>query len=417
MLRAAVFLALIATPATAAPETRLGALLGAYLRENQSVSRREELLEEIRRVTDDDVTKVADAIRRGEHQRYAARPVLRADGEPPVFKGRSYRCDRCAETIARSAGRYASLVLPPDYDPGRRYPLLMDIGANARPPTPDAVTLVVNPQLHPQAAKEAVALERLVIGLVAHACELVSVDPDRVFLRGDRAYSELVWYIGFQNPDRFAGLYCGPNFWGYAALQAPHVRHFGVLTTHKRGGDPGMEAARREFLRYSRDFRMGEHPTKGSPGVAKLKAVRDAWQQATKRLRSVRRLELVCLRPYPMRCQWLRLVPKTRSRRESTIAKKWSHRLLPQPGHRSARIKARFDDKERNLLHVTTENLVAFQIYVDPRLFDIDRAVRVKINGATPVARLIDPDIGELLDDYRERRDSQLLYVDRLSFP
>jgi len=46
-----------------------------------------------------------------------------------------------------------------------------------------------------------------------------------------------------------------------------------------------------------------------------------------------------------------------------------------------------------------------------------DKALRVSINGGTPVARLIDPSIGDLLDDYRERRDPRLLYYDRLSFP
>ncbi len=39
------------------------------------------------------------------------------------------------------------------------------------------------------------------------------------------------------------------------------------------------------------------------------------------------------------------------------------------------------------------------------------------INGKAPTAHIIEPDIGALLDDYREHGDPGLLYVARLSFP
>jgi len=126
---------------------------------------------------------------------------------------------------------------------------------------------------------------------------------------------------------------------------------------------------------------------------------------------------LVCVRPHALRAHWVRVVPKQRSRREKVIGRTWTIRELSNPERRAARLSVRIDDKAPNLVHVKAENVVGFQIFIDPALFDPDKALRVSINGGTPVARLIDPDIADLLDDYRERRDPKLLYYDRLSFP
>ena len=420
MRRAGLVLLLLTGLLPAAPPTRLGALLAAYLAEDVSVARREELLAEIRRASDDDVGRVAAALRAGEHFQRPKNPKLRSDGAAPVFKGRNFRCEDCLGTIERSAGRYAKLILPPGFDPNKQYTLLMDVGAKQRMPNAHAVTVVLNPAKHAQAVNEAMAVEQLVLGLIAHTMNLVRIDPDRVFLRGGGPYSELIWYIGFQHPDRFAGIFCGPDFWPLAKIQAPHVALFSIFTTSDPRGDSGLESAWNEFGRFTCSLRMAVQPRVGAPGNEKLWRERDLWQQTTLRPRRVRRLQLVCVRPHALRSHWVRIVPKQRSRREKVIGKAgkaWTVRELSNPERRAARMSVRLDDKTANLVHVQTENVVAFQIFVDPALFDPNKALRVSINGGTPVARLIDPDIADLLDDYRERRDPKLLYYDRLSFP
>jgi len=417
MRRASLVLLLLAGLLPAAPQSRLGALLAAYLAEDTSVSRREDLLAEIRRASKDDVGKVAAALRAEQHFARPAAPRFRVDGAAPIFKGRNFRCEDCQGVIARSAGRYAKLILPVGFDPEKRYSLLMDVGSNPRRRDSHAVTVLLNPGMHPQAAHEAMAVERLVLGLMAHVMDLVRIDPDKIFLRGAGRYSELIWYIGFQNPDRFAGIHCGPDFWPLAKTQAPHTALFSIFATSNPKGDPKLESAWREFGRYTRALRMAVHPRDGAPGLGKLRRELELWQQTTMRVRRPRRLELVCVRPYALRSHWVRIVPKQRSRREKTIGKGWKTRELSNPQRRAARMRVRLDAKTPNLIHVKQENVVAFQIFIDPALFDPNKALRVSINGGTPVARLIDPDIGDLLDDYRERRDPRLLYYDRLSFP
>ena len=145
---------------------------------------------------------------------------------------------------------------------------------------------------------------------------------------------------------------------------------------------------------------------------------RARWQHKSVRVRPATRHELVCVRPYPLRCHWLRAAPKTRSRREKFIARSsrsvgWKYRALSRP----ARLEATLNAQDPNLVDVKTSGIVGFQIYVDPRVFDVERPLRVRVNGKAPTAHIIQPDIGALLDDYRERGDPGLLYVARLSFP
>jgi hypothetical protein len=411
--RALLLALLLAAAARAGESTRLGVLLRAYLAENESISRQEELLAEIRRVTGDDPALVAAALRAGEHRLYPKEPAFEKRGPPPVFSGRNFRCDSCAEAIARSAGQYAELVLPPGYDATKSYPLVVDIGETERPPEPDVVVVLVHPRAHPQAATEAVALERLVLGLIAHTMSIVPVSADRVFLRGAGPYAELVWYIGFQNPDRFAGLFCGYEYWPGIDFQAPHGQHFSVMAVGRGRNDARLRKGMGELGRFSRAHRFLAVPERDGEAVAKMRAERAAWQLSTRRAAPQSRQSLVCVRPFPLRCQWLRIVPKTRSRREETIGRAWRYDLLPRP----ATLEAQVDSQDRNLVHVQARNMIAFQIYVDPRLFDVEKPLRVSINGKSPTAHIIDPDIGAMLDDYREHGDPELLYVARLGFP
>ena len=85
------------------------------------------------------------------------------------------------------------------------------------------------------------------------------------------------------------------------------------------------------------------------------------------------------------------------------------------PKGRPAVLEARV--KDRNLVQVKSKNTLALQIYIDPAQFDVNKPLRVAVNGRQPTAHLITPDIGEMLDDYRERGDPGLLFVDRINVP
>ncbi|MEM8885640.1 MAG: hypothetical protein AAGD14_16360 [Planctomycetota bacterium] len=422
MARALLFLLLLTASVQA--DQRLGALIRAYLGENESVTRREELLAEIRRLTGDDPERVAAVIRAGGHRRYPAEPVLQRDGALPDLdpKRRNFRYDRVAAAFEASAAQFAKLRLPSGYDRTKRYPLVVDIGHEPPEGVADAVQVKVRPSRHPQANSQAVAAERLVLGTIAHVMSLVPIDPDRVFLRGrgegprnaKRAYNVLASYIAFQNPDRFAGVFTGEALWESAPVQGVHGELFSVFALRPSNGAAELQRAMRELGRFSRRHVMLRKPD----GGLELRAYRERgleWVRTNKRSEPLRRHIVVGVRPYPVRCHWLRLVPKTRSRRESEIDKTWHHWTLPQPDRRAAVLQATLDNRVPNLVHVKATNLIGFQIFVDPKVFDVTKPMRVSVNGKAPTAHLITPDIGVLLDDYRERADPGLLYVDRIN--
>jgi hypothetical protein len=414
VLSLALFGIVPATALAGGEPTRLGALLRAYLAEHTKISRQEELLSEIRRITKDDPAVVAAAIRKGEHFRWPEKPAFRVDGIPPVFEGRTFRCDLCAVAIARSAGQYARLILPPRYDRTKRYPLLIDIGELPRVRETEAVIVWIRPSRHPQARNQAVAVERLVLGLIAHTMDLVPIDPDRVFLRGSGTFGQLVTAIGFANPGRFAGIFIGEQFWSAALAQAVHARYFSLFLVAPKNARARFETMHREFARFTRAHILEPWPA-NEKASALLRARRAGWQRIEKRTAPRAQVELAAIRPEALRCHWIRMVPKSRSRREVMLGKTWKQDILPRS--RTATLNARLDVQKSNYVQVKSKNVLAFQIYVDPLIFNVDLPLRVSVNGRAPTAHLITPDIGEMLDDYRERGDPGRLCVDRIAVP
>jgi hypothetical protein len=87
----------------------------------------------------------------------------------------------------------------------------------------------------------------------------------------------------------------------------------------------------------------------------------------------------------------------------------WTHQVTARPATLVATVL-------NNLVEVKTSRVAAFEIYVAPGRFDPEKPMRVAVNGQVPESKLIHLEIGDLLEDYRERRDTDLLYCCRLTF-
>jgi hypothetical protein len=135
-----------------------------------------------------------------------------------------------------------------------------------------------------------------------------------------------------------------------------------------------------------------------------------AWWADTERPEPPERIVLVADRDTRIRSFWLEVSPRSRSRKgkRPNGARIWDPRFLIQ----RARIEAEI--KDGNLVEVTAPRALikSFTIWIDPRRFDIDKPLRVRVNGApAPEARLIRPDLETMLLDYAARRDPGLLCV------
>ncbi|MHC4162006.1 MAG: hypothetical protein ACYSUM_07740 [Planctomycetota bacterium] len=394
---------LLASAVAAEGESRLGTLIRWYLNE-EGPARREDFLEAIERLTDGDPQKVADAIRAGLHFDHAVRPVLRTGGKHPQFSLDRYR----VQPIAACAGDFAALRLPENYDPKQVYPLLLELGKSDIPRPNGAIVVQIQTSKHAQARTAAWAGEALVLSLLAHLVDVVHVDPRRVFLRADRSLATLAWYIALHNPDRFAGVLAARGVWPEGAKLAPNARWFVGLAIERHQGDRPTLTFMNALKKHNR-----RHIHRRARATAKenhevLMPTIQRWWKETVRPQRPESLELVSDRGTALRAFWIRMAPRAPSSRRTELGH-WAHQVTARPATLTATATG-------NLIEVATSRVVAFDIYVEPKMFDPEKPVRVAVNGQVPESKLIHLEIGDLLEDYRDRRDTDLLYCCRLTF-
>jgi len=402
-----LLLCCLASVVAAEGESRLGTLIRWYLNE-EGPARREDFLEAIERLTGGDPQKVADAIRKGLHFDHAARPVLRTGGKHPRFSMERHRI----QPVASCAGDFAAMHLPERYDPGSAYPLLLELGRSDIPRPDGAIVVQIQTSRHAQARTAAWAAEALVLSLLAHLVDVVHVDPRRVFLRADNPYlrpdgslATLAWYIALHNPDRFAGVLGARGVWPAGAKLAPNARTFIALAIERYQGDRPTLTFMNALKNYNKDHihRRARATTRETRKV--LMPTIQRWWNETRRPQRPDRLDLVCDRGAALRAFWIRMAPRAPSRRKTELG----HWVTARAATLTATV-------EGDLVTVRTSRVNAFEIFVAPGMFDPNRPVRVTVNGQVPESKLIHLEIGDLLEDYRERRDTDLLYGCRLTF-
>jgi len=398
-----LLLLLPAVPARA-QESRLGVLVRWYLRE-KSPSRREDFLEQIERVSQNDPAKVAAAIRRGEHLQWPERPVLSKGGPEPRFSLTRPRL----EDVAASAGDYAQLIVPRGYTPDRAFPLMVELGRMAMQPPPDALLLRVDVMAHEQARKNARAAEALVLSLVAHLFEIAHIDPDRIGLRAEAGFAPLAWYIALHNPDRFAGVLGARGIWREGAALAGNGAFFRGLLIERRKGDAAAAPFLRALQRFNPDHELLHAPVEPARDAALSPAI-ESWWKACRRPAPPRRIELATDRAGEVRAFWISMVPLVRSQRTARVGRAWTYRALARPSTLSAELKP------DNLVVVRAERVNKFVIHIDPALFSSDAPLRVSVNGQVPIARPVYFEVSDLLEDYRARRDPHLLACCELDY-
>jgi len=381
----------VAAPAAAA-ENRLGTLIRWYLDERVP-SRRWAFLDAIERVAEGDPETVARAIREGAHLERPSTPRLRADAPPPELDGRRVTLF----PAAACAGHFASLDLPEGYDPGRPWPLLLDLQTSVPAPAGFLVARMrASPALFPQGAQ---AAESFLLSLLAHLYEIANVDPARVYLQGEGKTATLAWYVAFHNPDRFAGVLTARGAWEEPFDLAPNGGTFALLAVEPPrvlfDAIAGVNPAHERLARPSNAYDL-------LPAFA-------SWLEKTTRAPAPPRISVALDRPDPLRCFWLRVSPAVRSEQTLQLGD-WTHRGMRRLSTLEASVRA------ANFVTVQAWNVAAFDLFLDPSHFDAKKPVRVSINGAVPEARWPQPSVADLLEDFRERRDPALLYSCKLTF-
>ncbi|MEE8104579.1 MAG: hypothetical protein V3T86_03490 [Planctomycetota bacterium] len=404
MTRLSLLLLLLAglptSRAAAEPEdSRLGRLIRWWLDETD-VHTRQKFLESIERVSKGKASVVAAAIRAGRHRDYRKRPVLAVTGKLPEFDE-----DRIeARPLGDAAGRVATLLLPRGYDPQRAWPLVLDLGSRL-PTSPETVRVMLRPVVLEQ--KSVNIIESVVLSLLVQIFETVHIDPSRVFLQADGKKAKLAAYIALHNPDRFAGLLCGQHAWKDGGDLARNASTFDVLAIGAERSPRPLQSFVKKLTRYRKSHRFLARPEDDRT----LWPVIEEWYATTKRDPAPKEIQLLLDRPGRVRSFWLGAAPHVPSRKKSKIDR-WTQTTMTS----KAWIKA--TRGPGNLVIVeSNERISGFTIFVDEAVFDPDKPIKVRINGHEPpesaVAFLY---VEDLLEDYRDRRDADLLSACQCKF-
>lgn len=409
-----LLLCCLASVVAAEGESRLGTLIRWYLDE-EGPARREDFLEAIERLTAGDPQKVADAIRAGLHFDHAKRPVLRTGGPHPRFSMERRRI----QPVAGCAGDFATLHVPGNYDPKHAYPLLLELGKSSIPLPDGAILVRIQTNRHAQARKARWAAEALVMSLLAHLVDVVHVDPRRVFLRAETPpkrpgrpdppkWAQLAWYIALHNPDRFAGVLGVRGVWSPGERLAANSRWFTGLAIERYEGDRPTLGFMNALKEHNENhIHRRARATDRENHEVLMPTIRRWWNE-TKRPQSPTKLQLVCNRGTALRAFWIRMAPRGPSRWKTELGIR-----VPRVTERPSTLTA---SAEGNLVKVQTVRVNAFDIHVAPGMFNPDKELRVAVNGQVPESKLIHMEIGDLLEDYRARRDTDLLYCCKLTF-
>jgi hypothetical protein len=406
-----------------------------YQRAND-LNRRNEIAVEFKRaklVPLDELGQIISLLPPAEPENMSARTgtvVPTENGIPPgVYK-------RNTTPVGEHASGVPYYVkLPPEYHHGRAYPVLVllthpsvdaeqALGSLARE-TDRHGYIVLAPDWASYFGKgwqwngeDHVFVTAVLRDAIEHFC----IDNDRVFLFGAADGANMAMDVGMSHPDLFAGvLAMGPipkwinlfqDYWANAQ-KLPFYCVTGELSGESAGN-----------LRQI----YGKWMPRGFPGImmvykgrgiewydSELPVMFD-WMGRKKRVSGTATLALgnlprpafATMRPTDNRFYWL------------GVDKVQNGRLIQNlpPGQQISPATIQGDIKG-NFITIRTLGVTRLSVWLTHELIDWTQPVRVNINGEAArgyKAKVLEPDLGVLLEDYRERGDRRNLILGRLEF-
>lgn len=332
--------------------------------------------------------------------------------------------------------------LPPEYDPTRRYPLILTLNGQYNDPTDELefwagrrvagedgvapprtgqsmrhgyivmAPLWLKPQ---QLAYEYSGREHVaVLTCLRDAMRRFSVDSDRVFLAGHDIGGDAAWDLGQAHPDLWAGVV--PIV---ASSGTTYVRHYWENATHVpfyfvAGELDGARMAENasvldKYLRRRFDVTVVEFLGRGhEPFSDELPGLFD-WMSRKRRGPPPEEFECDALRPWDNYFWWV----ECRDYPEDLMVfpSEWEIRK-PRP----VKVTGKRIGDARVMVRVPSK---AATVWLSPDIVDFDKPLRVEVNGrrATAAREAITPTADVLLEDVRSRGDRQRPFWARVDWP
>lgn len=341
---------------------------------------------------------------------------------------------RSAGTREHPTGMDYLIKLPPEYHHGRAYPVLIAL---------------TTPSMDPEAMMRALANETDrrgyilvapewagqfdkgwqwkgedhddVTGVLRDVIRHFTVDNDKVFLFGAGDGGNMALDVGVSHPDLFAGVVAmgaAPKWQGMFIEYWRNAQNLPVyIVTGELVGDPAAVNLRRIYQNWMPNgFPALEVMYKGRGAEwypAEVPVIFD-WLGRKKRPHGTATLQLGANRQ-----AW-------RTMRETDNRFFWlgvdqidpAHMVDPaNPGKSVYPAEIQGDIRGSNSIVVRTRAIRGLTIWLGREMIDWTKPIQVQLNGELKMRpKVLEPDIGVLLEDYRDRGDRRMLFLAKLEF-
>jgi predicted esterase len=317
------------------------------------------------------------------------------------------------------------VLLPPEYDPLRRYPAVVSLHASWSTPLNQIEwwagaargdgprqgqaarhgTIVIAPawSREHQAAYEYSAREHAgVLAAVRAAIRSFSIDTDRVFLSGHSLGGDAAWDIALAHPDLWAGLVAiVPAADRYVTHYWPNARRLPIYVV---GGELDRNRLRQNATDLDRYFSKGfdttyvEYQGRGHEHFSdEIVRIFD-WLGRKRRDFFPSAFEAVSLRPWDRFFWWVEIEgPPPRT---VVLPETWP----PTIGNRPLSIEAKKGVTNTLVVRSGAERT---SVWLSPELIDFSQPLTVTVDGRRTHKGPISPDAEVLLEDLRLRGDRQ----------
>ncbi|MCI0702552.1 MAG: hypothetical protein L0241_15825 [Planctomycetia bacterium] len=361
----------------------------------------------------------------------SGKPVAAGKGIPEgVYRMTS------APAPGHAAGIDYLVKLPPEYHHGRAYPVLIVLthtGIDAEEVLAPLAShadkhgyILVMPEWTGQFAKNGWEWKGedhvYVTATLRHAVRKFTVDNDRVFMLGVGEGANMAMDVGMSHPDLFAGVIpMGPmpkwsifmDYWKNAQ-KLP----FYVVTGEQTG--QAMIDLRRIYEKWMPQgfpALMALYKGRGVEWYGSETPVLFDWMGRKTRVNGTGVLQLgngprfawMTMRETDNRFYWLE-VNKIHDRNLA---------VNTHPGSPHVPAEIQGDIRGSNKINVRSRGIKQFTVWLSRDMIDWTKPVHVSINGAAAPKykpKVIDPNVDVLLEDYYERGDRRMLFLNKLEF-
>jgi pimeloyl-ACP methyl ester carboxylesterase len=343
---------------------------------------------------------------------------------PPVSEDMPGYYDLEVSIFPGEAPVHYLIQLPPDYDPYRRYPMIITLhGAGTTPryqidwwagdwgghgrggQAGRRGYIVMAPQWageHQEKYRYTLREHKMVLGCYRDACRRFAVDTDRVFLSGHSMGGDAAWDMGLAHPDLWAGVIPvvaeADRFCAFYRKNAKNLPFY-VVGGELDGNKMSKNATELDhYLRAGYNATIVQYRGRGHENFSdEIQRLFD-WMGRFHRDFFPRDIDCATMREGDNFFWWVELggmPPRTTVNPED-----WP----PPHGSRPAQVSARITANNNLSIQTKTTSLT---VWLAPGMFDFKRPISIVVNGRkmNNHSSNLAPNLETLLEDVRSRGD------------